>query len=371
MTATFKAALLATAMTATALLTAAGIVTLATADAAFAKGGGNGNGGNGGGGNGGRGNGGQGAETRGGQKDANGGGRPDWAGSRGNGGKSGGRSESARGGSDPISNFIRGLTGEEKREARGQARTSAREVRRAPTEHAPQASIAPVKRPARNSEMHPSALGNMNGAMNANINAVLAHIRNGNTNGPVGGFAALAIADAAYADADADRVLKEETLARLLEENGYDSVKAYQEAVSGDNPAAAEIPALDAAIAELGDDVNIDGSLEEWRPDPDAVSLSADAAAAKLAAEENLLASWNKNGDPDPEVVTDAERTLLDDLRLRLDGHEDEIGQAIQEAEARAASDLPEDDEEADASCDGTEGCDAPEEPAQDMAAAD
>jgi hypothetical protein len=36
--------------------------------------------------------------------------------------------------------------------------------------------------------------------MNANINAVLAHVRNGNYHGPIGGLAALAVAEAAEED---------------------------------------------------------------------------------------------------------------------------------------------------------------------------
>jgi len=39
-------------------------------------------------------------------------------------------------------------------------------------------------------------LGNINGALNANINAVLARILKCNTNGPVGAVAALVAADA-------------------------------------------------------------------------------------------------------------------------------------------------------------------------------
>ena len=43
--------------------------------------------------------------------------------------------------------------------------------------------------------MHPSNLGKMNGPLNANVNALIAHVKNGNTNGPIGGMAALAVAD--------------------------------------------------------------------------------------------------------------------------------------------------------------------------------
>jgi hypothetical protein len=278
MTPTLKAALLATSMAAAALLPAAGLLTLVSADAAFAKGegNGNGNGGNGGGG-GGRGNGGQGSEARGAQKEAHGGGRPDWAGARGNGGNGGGRSDSARGGSDPISNFIRGLAGGEKREARAQARAATREARQAPTEFAPLTSVSPSGRPARHSDMHPSQLGNMNGALNADMNAVFAHIRNGNQNGPVGALAALAVADAGVRNADAQLLLNAEEVTALLGE--YDSVEEYEEAVEG---GADPIPELDEALAALEDDA----------------AAREDALAAQRAAEESILARPRKSSLP-------------------------------------------------------------------------
>jgi hypothetical protein len=360
---TLRAGLLATTMAAAALVPAASLLTVASVDMAHAKGGnGNGNGGGNGGSNGnGNGQGRQDSDARGGHKAGHGGGRSEWAGSRGNGA---GRSEAARGRSDPVSNFIRGLTGQDKRDAR--ARAEARAARIAPTEHAPQRSIAPGKRPARNSDMHPRELGNMNGALNANINAVLAHIRNGNTNGPVGGFAALAVADAAFASVDGDRVLKEEALADLLDKAGYDSVREYQEALVSDKDPAEEIPELDAAIEALGDDVNVEDSWTTWRPDPDSVIAAQEAFDDRVAAEAGLLSTWNKNLDADPDLVTDAEQQLLDDLRDRLGGHEAEIEQAMIDAEARTGSEFPEDEE--GAACEGVDGC---EEPAPELASAD
>jgi len=346
---TIKAGLLATTMAAVALIPAAGIVTLASVDFAFAKGGGNGNGSNGGGGERGNGNGGQASEARGGGSEARGGGRPEWAGSRGDGGnRSGGRSESVRHGGDPISNFIRGLTGEEKREVRAQPRAEPRAARQAPTAHAPQASISPGKRPARNSDLHPSELGNMNGALNANINAVLAHVRNGNFEGPVGSLAALAVADAAFAGTDADRVLKVEAVASLLGE--YETIKAYQDAVAG---GAEEVPELDAAIAALGQGVDLEAPVADWRPTSAEVTAADKALADKLEAEAALLSGWNKNSDANRTVTSAEELALLGDLRDRLAGHGSEIEQAIDEAEAACAS---------------LEGCEAGKE---DLAAAD
>jgi hypothetical protein len=350
----FKAGLLATTMAAAGLVPAAGFVTLLSVDAAYAKGGGNGNG-----------NGGQGSEARGGEKEAHGGGRPDWAGSRGNGGNGngGGRSESARGGSDPISNLIRGLTGEDRRAAREQARADARAARRAPTEYAPVASIQPGKRPARNSEtMHPSQLGNMNGALNANINAVLAHIRNGNTNGPVGGLAALAVADAALAEAD--RVLEEAALGDALSGSPYETVAEYNAAVMAGAP---RDTAIDEALAAL--DV-LPGDPYEFEPPSEAELIAAESSrdgllAAQADAEDAILSLWNKNADASPE----AEDALLTDLRNRLDGHDAEIEQAMAEAGARAVPET-EGEDEADL-CGEVAGCEAPETAGEEFVAAD
>jgi hypothetical protein len=360
MTPMFKAGLLATTMAAVGLVPAAGFVTLVSVDAAYAKGGGNGNGSGDG-----NGNGGQGSEARGGQKEAHGGGRPDWAGSRGNGGNGngGGRSESARGESRAISNFIRGLTGEDKRAAREQARADARAARRAPTDYAPVASIQPGKRPARNPEsMHPSQLGNMNGALNANINAVLAHIRNGNTNGPVGGLAALAVADAELAGAE--RVLEKAALAEALAGSPYKTVAEYNAAVMA---GASRDTAIDEALAAL--DV-LPGEPYALKPPSDAVVMAAEVdlaglEAAQADAEASILSLWNKNTDATPET----EDALLTDLRNRLDGHDAAIEQAITEAAARA---VPEIDSENEAYlCAETDGCEAPETGGEEFVAID
>lgn len=356
MTPMFKAGLLATTMAAVGLVPAAGFVTLVSVDAAFAKGGGNGNG---------NGNGGQGAEARGGQKEAHGGGRPDWAGSRGNGGNGngGGRSESARGGSDPISNFIRGLTGEDRRAAREQARADARAARRAPTEYAPVASIQPGKRPARNSEtMRPSQLGNMNGALNANINAVLAHIRNGNVNGPVGGLAALAVADAALADAE--RVVAEDALADALAGSPYKTVAEYNTAVMAGAPRDSTI---DEALAAL--DV-LPGEPYTFEPPSDADVIAAEGSrdglvAAQADAEAGILSLWSKGADAGPE----AEDALLADLRNRLDGHDAAIEQAMADAAARATPEIEGEDEAA--LCATADGCEPPETAGEEFVAAD
>ena len=355
MTPMFKAGLLATTMAAVGLVPAAGVITVLTADAAYAKGGGNGNGG----GNGGeRGNGGRDSEARGGPgSEARGGpgrgpasGRPDWAGSRESGGKGGsGRSESARGGSDPVSNFIRGLTGQEKREARTQARST----RPAVTERAPKVSAAPSMRPARSTDMHASELGNMNAAFNANMNAVLAHIRNGNTNGPIGQMAALAVASAAAEEAFAELAPEDVAtygdLQDKLEKAGFDSLAEY--IAAGE---AEKVEEIETALADPAFDQETYDKYFAAREQADAI-LSP--------AQESILAYWNKNPDTMPEIDPEREEPLLDALMSRFEGYEEQIDAAIAEAETRAASEAEEEaePEDLDAACEDETAC-APSE---------
>jgi hypothetical protein len=355
-------------MAATALVPATGIVMLVSADAAHARGEGNGNGGGGdrgnSGGGGERGNGGKSSEARGGDATVRGGGRPEWAGgreqsaSRGN-----GRSESVRGGGDPISNFIRGLTGQDKRAAREQARSAARTqggaARQASTERAPEVSIAPAARPDRATDLHPSELGNMNAALNADMNAILAHIRNGNTSGPVGQMAALAVASAAAADAD--EILSSpdaeayRDLQTVLEQAGYGSLQEYL-----DVRETAPNTAIEDALAEVT-------TLDEVRYEE--YLAARDAQADLLAAQESILAFWNKNPDAAPEIDDQTEQPLLDALMSRFEGYEPEISEAITEGAARAVPDVEDEDEAT--LCAEAEGCEAPETAGEELVAAD
>ena len=78
---------------------------------------------------------------------------------------------------------------------------------------------------------HSSALGNINGALNANINAVLSHMRNGNENRPVGDVAALA---AASASAEGGQVLLDRAaLFDVLANSSCGSVEEYYSAIDG------------------------------------------------------------------------------------------------------------------------------------------
>jgi sugar phosphate isomerase/epimerase len=216
--------------------------------------------------------------------------------------------------------------------------------------------------------MHPSELGNMNGALNANINAVLAHIRNGNTNGPVGGLAGLAVADTAYFEAE--RTVNEGTLAGLLEDNGYESVQDYYDALDAD-PAMARNAEIDDAIAALGSDPVLEEPYE-FTPPTDEELAEAEAALPELAeaqaaAENNMLSLWNKNGDANPDELTPEEEALLDDLRGRLVGYETDIEQAVIDRESGVISEDPELEED-EAFCEDIDGCEAPED-GEDLAA--
>lgn len=101
-------------------------------------------------------------------------------------GKSGTRSASSGGsksrGHGGLDKFINKLTGKD--------RAGSAKVRSAGTATKPQ-----------DDPMHASNLGNMNGALHANENAIAAHIRNGNTNGPVGLMAAYVVSRSTTASA--------------------------------------------------------------------------------------------------------------------------------------------------------------------------
>ena len=223
--------------------------------------------------------------------------------------------------------------------------------------------------------MHPSNLGNMNGALNANINAVLAHIRNGNTNGPVGLMAALAQANYNAIGAQ-DIVDLEETFVALeeaLEAAGFDSVTEYYLARIGipGIPAISEIDeadptdqnqlAIDNGFASYDEylamvagtpgivaDPTIDPLIEALDGDPIGFvpPLTADDLADAQAAldeqdeaENSILDFWNKDGDGD---------LLLIALNDHLDEYEPQIGETIEEMNAAL---LPEDCDPEDLEC--------------------
>lgn len=346
---------------------------------------------------------------------ANGGGGNGKSGNKGNSGnkgKSGSNGKSGQGGKtasngsgkDPVGNFFRKLTGQEKK----QAKSTGSSKKGAPTD------VASGK-PAKGSGMHPSELGNMNGALNANMNAVLAHVRNGNTNGPVGAMAMLAVAKSGAADAE-----------ELLGTAGAGEYAAVNDAVAASEEwsSVEEYLAAKEAAATAGEDFVVDEGIEaalsnvgqsdldnavaanetyasasdyflakeeaafaetEFEIDQDIEDAAAalgtydaermaeyeaaeDTMAAVGDAEDNLLNLWNKN--PGEVEVAEGETTPQEDLLelayQKLEGYEDEIATAVEAGEARAADGEEVDDEIADDECEDTEGCEIDEE---DMAA--
>lgn len=187
------------------------------------------------------------------------------------------------------------------------------------------------------SDMHPSQLGSMNGALHANINAVLAHIRNGNTNGPVGALAGLAVADynADGAQDVIDEAANYDALASALEAAGYDTLGDYEDAVAAGDIEA--IAAVEDAKTALGDTLDSEPPTEQELADAQA------ALEAQLAAEDGILDAWNKSG----QATEDEQNALLQALRDRLEAESDAIAETIgtDELAATSTDPAPEDEE--------------------------
>ena len=177
----------------------------------------------------------------------------------------------------------------------------------------------------------PDKLGKMNGAMHANINAVLAHIRNGQTtNGPVGLLAGLAVADYVGATAAADSAALQElaggfdSLATALTGAGFASIETYLAAKADGTATADQIASIDPLVAAVGG-LTTDGTgLSQVAPTAEEIQAAIDAATAAAAgvtaAEQAIAASWNKDGD----LVA-----LLVALRAKLSLNQAEIAAAI------------------------------------------
>lgn len=367
-----KSTLTAILLSSVALVPAATVAVVATADVAHAKSdkaGGNGNGG----GNGNKGGSSSSAKTKSSKSKATS-----------NGGA--GKSASRRSGTDPISSVIRKLTGQSKKTtAKVKTRTAAPKV----------AKAAPAREKG---PMHPSNLGNMNGALNANTNALLAHIRNGNTNGPVGVLAALAVANVNAEGADETLTIEEnyEALENLLgdqtiedylanrngtgedpaveealsnldglteEDEGYEDAVTALETALGDRTLAeyeeardgtGGDPEVDAALAAVGGDAEAGTAPTIDRPTEEQVAEAAADMEAQSGAEESVLSYWNKRPDADP----DADQMLLEKLNERLTAENEAIKDAMgfEEEPIEAAEELEELDDTA--GCTLEEGCD-------------
>ncbi len=268
-----KAALHIT-LTAIALSTfaLAPLVTLVTADAAYAKGG-NGNGGGNGGGNG----------------HGNGGGHSDK-----DAGKSGG----------------------EKHKSEGvKSKTSKGETSKTSSKHAKSAKSKAVKttsaKPKQRDPLHASQLGKLNGAIHSSPNAKLAHIRNGNLNGPVGMAAGLALADYTYAKAqtaytDAVQALDLASAFDLINNAPTDQQKADAQAL------------LDNGIDDGQADLDAQ-SLLDYPDLTDALAMT-DGVTTPPTPEEIAAAQATADaGEPSRDAVTDAESALLASYKGTLD----------------------------------------------------
>lgn len=217
---------------------------------------------------------------------------------------------------------------------------SAKSASKKTTKTAEGGPATPAKaKPVRVAGLAPDELGKMNGAMNANIHAVLAHIRNGQTTkGPVGLLAGLAVADSSAlassgkaAELEA-RAAAFDALQAKVEGAGFATVEDYlqarrdgtltdeQLALSGD---------IDAMIADLGGTDATGLRLAESRPADEEIQAARDAAAlagqAVTDAEQAILDAWNKTGDA---------TALLAALRARLAPHQAEIDATLAETPA-------------------------------------
>jgi hypothetical protein len=182
-------------------------------------------------------------------------------------------------------------------------------------------------------ELAPNELGKMNGALNANMNAVLAHIRNGQTtNGPVGLLAGLAIADAEAAEAltvagELSAIaVAFDALSSGLTEAGFGSVEDYLQAKADGTLTEDQVALVDPLIDAVGGTAQDGLALAETPPTAEEI-LAAEAAAEAARqgvtdAETAIGDAWNKEGDL---------ATLLSLLRDKLAGNQAEIDAAIKE----------------------------------------
>lgn len=167
--------------------------------------------------------------------------------------------------------------------------------------------------------LHPANLGELNGAINSSASAKLAHIRNGNFNGPVGLAAALALADYNYSLVDVAALNSaKDTLALAA---AFDLIA---------NPpteseiAAAEAGELDPLVAEaiLSYPQRL-AAAEALVADQDTPPTSEEIAAAQSVVDqsEQLLAD-----------VDAAESNVLDAYKGSLDAqNRDEVLQAVRD----------------------------------------
>lgn len=238
------------------------------------------------------------------------------------------------------------------------------------------AKMAKAEKVGKDGGLHASQLGNMNGALHANENAILAHIRNGNTsNGPIGHMAALAIAgydrdaanDILSSPLASDYAALDDALAAQVDENGdplFEDYAAYQTYLDEGGAPIAEIDDAKGNIGQssLTDALGDYGSYEEYElavygdgteenPGDDSLfDANIEAAQANLGAYDAetadsfadandavadyddamtaMLDYWNK-GDADSEDG-EALQQMLEDRLATYEG----VGDTIEEQRA-------------------------------------
>ncbi|WP_413717882.1 hypothetical protein [Silicimonas sp. MF1-12-2] len=317
----FKGPLTALMVSSLAIVPAATIAYVAMADVAFAKSdkaGGNGNG-------------------KGGSAKSSAGGSKGNSGTKSASSSSGGGKSRGHGGLD---NFFQKLTGKDKAKSAKSKSTG---------NSAKLASAEPKERPVKDA-MHPSNLGNMNGALNANINAVLAHIKNGNTNGPVGAMALLAVAKTKANEGQVVLDLQQDflTLEGELQRAGYESVEDYFAALDGKDPiepiqpiedaigalASAEQSEADLKTALEGAGFFGDTALDDYLAAgagviqvDDAISAYTDPVDAQADLDQALADAMYQGDDPLADYLSDKagtppadEDTVLNGAIENLDG---------------------------------------------------
>lgn len=367
MSVNLKGPLTALMVSSLAIVPATTIAYVATADAAFAKSdkaGGNGNG---------KGNGGSAKSSKSSAGGAKGKSETKSA-SSGGGGKSRGH-----GGLD---GFFEKLTGKDK------AKSAKSKSAGMSSKSAKIAGATPKARPEKG-DMHPSSLGKMNGALNANVNAIIAHVKNGNTNGPIGGMAALAVAGYA-AEGAAETIALAEEFAALdralidagfVTEEGAPDLDAYLASLEG-TEGQGSIDAIEQALNEEEGALSIEDALlgennlvqdfatvEEYlayrdgtageapieaietriaatdgleRPREEDLEYASERIDDRTEAEDYMLSIWNKGDgaefiEGEERVRTEAEIALLDALYDRLEADGEVLSTAIEEY-----ADLPE-----------------------------
>ena len=222
--------------------------------------------------------------------------------------------------------------------------------------------------------MHASNLGNMNGALHANENAIAAHIRNGNTNGPVGLMAAYVVGRSTTANAldglgegagnyiELNDLLVEQG---YVDENGNPDLNAYLD--SGD--VSPEIDSTldriswsehDKLLAENGyvdgdgnpdyqayvDSGDVNTDIEDASTEPGGFDedLYADVndASGDLTAEEDaaqaLIDYWNKK-DSAPAETEEELRAALEARAMELE-ETGVVSDALPEPEVETLEDV-------------------------------